>query len=308
MKNVENTPPSDELDMGGSLLPIQMIPIDRIRVRNPRKRDPKKFQRIVGSISHVGLKKPIRVSEQKEGDYGRPIYDLICGQGRVEAFIALGEKEIPAQVGYSDIEIQLLMSLVENVVRHRPLRFEQVKQIAALKDRGYSTKVIAEKTDLSENYIFAILHLWEKGEERLLRAVEGGTIPVSMAMDIVRVSDEDAQKILLDAYEKNKLRGKRLVDARRFLEDRKIFGKKITPLPRRKKAPSTAEALVRAYQKEVQKQKIMVKKARLCESRLIFVVSAIKRLLGDENFVTLLRAEKINTLPRYLADQVGIQE
>jgi ParB-like chromosome segregation protein Spo0J len=46
---------------------------------------------------------PIQVSIRSEHDAETgPGYDLICGQGRLEAFMALGHKEIPAIV----VEIQ----------------------------------------------------------------------------------------------------------------------------------------------------------------------------------------------------------
>ena len=41
---------------------VKMIPIDRIRILNPRHRDQKKFELIVQSIKNLGLKKPIQVS------------------------------------------------------------------------------------------------------------------------------------------------------------------------------------------------------------------------------------------------------
>ena len=41
---------------------VQMIPIDRIRILNPRHRDRKRFELIVQSIKSLGLKKPIQVS------------------------------------------------------------------------------------------------------------------------------------------------------------------------------------------------------------------------------------------------------
>src|ERR1035441_3208583 len=64
---------------------ITMIPIDRIRIVNPRHRDPKKFQLIVKSIKTLGLKKPIQVSLRPEEDADGPGYELVCGQGRIEA-------------------------------------------------------------------------------------------------------------------------------------------------------------------------------------------------------------------------------
>ena len=47
------------------------------------------------------------------------------------------------------------------------------------------------------------------------------------------------------------------------------------------------------------RQRLFVKKARLTENHLVFVVSALKRLFMDENFLTLLRAERLDTLPAY---------
>ena len=116
---------------------------------------------MVENIAKVGLKRPIRVSAVQEG--GETIYTLACGQGRLEAFIALGQAEIPAQVASDDPETQLLISLAENIARRLPLRFEHIQQIKALKDRGYSAVQIAEKINLSDNYISELLHLWEHG-------------------------------------------------------------------------------------------------------------------------------------------------
>jgi ParB family chromosome partitioning protein len=62
------------------------------------------------------------------------------------------------------------------------------------------------------------------------------------------------------------------------------------------------------YRQEADRQKFLVKKARLTENRLLFVVSALKRLFHDENFLTLLRAEGLHTLPEYLAQKIQITE
>ena len=62
--------------------------------------------------------------------------------------------------------------------------------------------------------------------------------------------------------------------------------------------------MVRTYQKEVGRQKQMVKKAGVAQQRLLFVISAMRELLADENFTTLLRAEGLDSLPKYLAERV----
>ena len=64
----------------------------------------------------------------------------------------------------------------------------------------------------------------------------------------------------------------------------------------------SADSLVRAYRKETERQKLLVKRANLSQRRLLFVVNAVRRLLDDEDFATLLRAEGLSTLPRPLAE------
>ena len=72
----------------------------------------------------------------------------------------------------------------------------------------------------------------------------------------------------------------------------------------RKRESVTTSSLIRTYQKEVERQRQMVKKAEFAQQRLVFVVSALRELLADENFTTLLRAEGLESLPKYLAERV----
>jgi hypothetical protein len=67
----------------------------------------------------------------------------------------------------------------------------------------------------------------------------------------------------------------------------------------------SADSLVRSYRKETQRQKLLIKRATLSQTRLLFVVNALRRLLADENFVTLLRAEGMQTLPRPLVERLN---
>ena len=66
----------------------------------------------------------------------------------------------------------------------------------------------------------------------------------------------------------------------------------------------SSNALVRAYQKEADRQRLMIKRAEVTQNRLLFIVEAMRTLLADENFVTLLRAEGLETMPRPLADLI----
>ena len=49
----------------------------------------------------------------------------------------------------------------------------------------------------------------------------------------------------------------------------------------------------------------MVLKAEHAHQRLLLVVQGLKKLFADEHFVNLLRAEALDTLPKYLADRIN---
>src|SRR3954465_13497991 len=202
---------------------VEMIPIDRITVLNPRVRNKKIFRQIISNIAQLGLKKPITVT-LREADDG-PRYELVCGQGRLEAYQALGQQLIPALVVDADTEDCMVMSLVENLARRQHRAIDLLHDIEGLKKRGYNETAIAHKTGLTIEYVRAVLRLLKHGEHRLLRAVEAGQIPVSVALDIAAASDSETQLILQQAYEKKLLRGHKLIAARRLVEQRQRRGK-----------------------------------------------------------------------------------
>lgn len=282
---------------------IRMVAVDAITILNPRARNKRIFQELVNSIAHLGLKKPITVSQRP----GRSRYDLVCGQGRLEAFVALGQTEIPAIVIEAAEEDCYVMSLVENLARRQQSSLELVHAIGSLKQRGYSHREIASKVDFSVEYIDAICYLLEHGEEKLIAAVERGVIPHSIAMEIARAKDGDVQQALAQAYEQRAIPGNQVLAIRQIIDQRNNSGKSLHSRgPRsRTQRPVTSESLIRAYEKETERQKLLIKRASLARSRLLFVSNALRRLIGDDHFLTLLRAEGLHTLPRALAERIG---
>jgi ParB family chromosome partitioning protein len=280
---------------------ILSIPIESITILNPRSRNRRVFKELVDSIAQLGLKKPITVSV---ADSGR--YNLVCGQGRLEAFAALGQTSIPAVVIQASREECYVMSLVENIARRQHTPLELMQEIGALKKRGYGYADIAEKTGFSQEYAYAICYLLEHGEERLVAAVERGVLPSSIAMEIARAKDADVQHALADAYEKGTLPGNQILAIRRIIEQRNAIGKSIHAVvsaPQKQARKVTADTLVRAYRKEAQRQTLLVKKASLAQSRLIFITTALRRLLEEDAFVALLKMEGLQSLPRPLAQR-----
>jgi len=285
---------------------VHMIPTDLIVVLNPRDRNHRVFGEIVNNIKTIGLKKPITVTPRRSAD-GQDQFLLICGEGRLKAYQELGESKIPAQVIQVDDEEAFIMSLAENIARRQCRPLELLAGIEQLRDQGYDKQVIAQKTGLSLDYVKGILTLLEHGEERLLVAVENGRIPLNTALEIARVGNEEknVQAALQEAYESGQLRGKQLIHARRIVMQRQSLGRSMAhQTPRKMSSEVTTNSLVRSYQREVDRQKLMVKKAEFAQQRLLFVVGALRQLFADENFTTLLRAEGFETLPTYLADRV----
>jgi ParB family chromosome partitioning protein len=281
---------------------VELVPVDSITVLNPRERNRKVFEGLVTSIAHLGLKKPITVSRRPDGSG----YNLVCGQGRLEAFLALGQPQIPAIVIDAPEDDCLVMSLVENLARRQHTSLDLVRGIGDLKRRGYSVVEIAAKTDLSQEYAYAICYLFEHGEEKLIAGVERGIIPPTFAIEIAKAKDGDVQEALAEAYENKALPGNQLLAIRRIIEQRNASGKGINSTRDKPRKRVTADSLVRAYLRETERQKALVKKASLAQSRLVFLVNAMRKLLADEHFSTLLRAEGLTSMPKVLAERLAL--
>ena len=294
---------------------VSLVPIARIEVLNSRDRNMKVFEEIVESIQLIGLKKPITVAE-RAGEDGQPKYVLVCGEGRLNAFRILGETHIPALVVDVSDEDAFIMSLAENIARrgYRPL--EILADIELLRERGYTADVIIQKTGLSPKYVRDIVFLLEQGEERLIEGVQRGSIPLTTALEIARAGANDPQNtngesgesnlgdLLQEAYENGQLKGRQIIEAKRLIEKRQELGPS-SPNAAQIKPPTSSYSLVRTYQKEVERQRKMVLKAEHAHQRLLLVVQGLKKLFADENFVTLLRAEGLDTLPKYLAERIN---
>ena len=295
--------------MNDTALTVEIIPINQINILNPRSRNKAVFQSIISNISNLGLKRPITVARRLETTDGKE-YDLVCGQGRLEAYIALGQTEIPALVKDASREECLLMSLVENIARRQIRPLELLREISNLKSRGYTTAEIAQKIDVHREYVRGIIHLLKNGEEGLLYAVDKGRVPLSVAIQIANADEAGIQKALHQAYEEKSLRGRKFLTVRRLIELRKAKGKSSSNqgFRRRSAGLQSAGGLVRAYRQEADRQKLLVKKSRITEHRLLFMASALKKLFHDENFVTVLRAEGLAYLPTYLAEKIQVAE
>ncbi len=181
------------------------------------------------------------------------------------------------------------------------------KGIDLLRGQGYDAKQIAAKTGLSTEYVTSVLKLMEQGEERLLSAVESGQLPITVAL-IIMDSPGDEQRALQESYENKELRGNKLIAVRRLIEQRRRQGKLIKGGGRgghsknRKDNQVSARDVMKVYQKEVDRKRLLTRKAENTSSQLLFLTEALRRLFEEAHFTTLLRAEGLDTMPKQLAD------
>lgn len=281
---------------------VEMIPIDRITIVNPRLRNKKTFKGIVDNIADIGLKRPITVTARQGPD--GPLYDLVCGQGRLEAFRQLGQANVPALIVTADPEDCLVASLVENCARRQHQAVDLLQDIVGMRKRGHSDADIAQKTGLTTYYVSAVAKLLERGERRLVAAVEAGYLPISVALEICEADDQGVQAALHKAYEDKLLRGRNLIAARRLIEVRKRSGKANKLNKNIGKEAMTPEALVKAFQEDSERKRMMIRKTEATRNRLFFVVEALGQLANDETFVALLEDEGLESMPSRLAERI----
>lgn len=285
---------------------VEMIPIARITIVNPRIRNKRTFKEIVDNIAQVGLKKPITVTRRAEAD--GPFYDLVCGQGRLEAYMALDQHDVPALVVAADPEDCLVASLVENCARRQHRAIDLLQDIRGMQERGYSTQEIARKTGLSLEYVHGVARLIERGEQRLLRSVESGIIPVSVAVEIAEADDHDVQAALSSAYERGLLKGRKLLAAKKVIETRRRRGKGLALSGQKTRPRLSADALVKAYQEDTDRKRAMIRRTEATRNRLLFITEALRRLSRDERFLALLEDEDLATMPENIASRLRLDE
>lgn len=285
---------------------IESVPIADIRVLNPRTRDKGQHANITETIRRTGLRRPITVRRRPDKG-GQSGYDLVCGQGRIEALTALGHTHVPAVVIEASEEDCLVMSLIENIARRSQSAIDTMREIGRLRDRGHSDVEIGELIGTSASWVYMVGSLLDKGEERLLVGVQTGLIPLSMAVDIAKASTPEIQAILNSAYEQG-IRGKKMGRLRRLLESRakrSVQMREGYHPPKGKPRTLSGADLRRMLEREAEKQRLLLKKAEVVHRHLNFCVGAMNDLLMQASFRELLKKEKLDSMPKMLSERMG---
>jgi ParB family chromosome partitioning protein len=183
-----------------------------------------------------------------------------------------------------------------------------IREFRELKDGGCSAVQAVEKSNYcSKSYRFRIFYLLEHGDPRLIEEVDQGRIPLTVATHIARVANLDLQIIFADGYKAGTVSGTQINTMRQIIDQHE--SEKLTPSihgPSLKHSrTAAADALIRHFRSETDRQKLVVKKARLARSRIVFIVGALKKLFCEGPFVALLSAEGTRTMPTWLAERIN---
>jgi ParB family chromosome partitioning protein len=272
----------------------EAIPLAKIKVVNSRNRDQEQFDMNVESINKVGLLKPIRVNDKFLERTG--MYELICGEGRLTAHQRLGHETIPAEVVTCTRKEAHLQSLVENIARTKPGSMDFAREIKRLRDEGWTYEQLARITCKSEHYIRDYIRLVEQGEDRLIHGVEQGIFPIAFAVLVAATDDANLQNVLMDAFDE------KLVTTHNFAQARRIISARARDPKGKSAAKYTVSQLKHDIEDATRSKTSYVREAKSKENRFMTLLSGINLLWQQEEFLQLLREEKLFERPQLAGD------
>lgn len=278
---------------------IKMIKVSDIRIVSSRSREAVKYAEIVESIRTLGLKTPIVVAPRTD-ENGVSYYDLVCGEGRLNAYSASGAETIPAHIIEAEKEDLVIMGLVENFARTNISKIGIIQEVQRLRKDGYNQMQIASKLGYSTNHISQVCKLIDGNKRKLLESVLRGKMKMTTAIVISECSDdEQIQSALNDAYEKKELTMSNL----RYISNiiRHDDNKAAT---RTAKSRRNGAAFIEACKKDIKNGCRFIKRAEISEKNLSFLRGAFGKILSDECFINLMLSQKIGTIPEILMEEV----
>jgi ParB family transcriptional regulator, chromosome partitioning protein len=281
-----------------------MIPLEKVKVINPRIRDEEQFQMNVQSIESNGMLMPIRANDKFLDKTG--FYELVCGEGRLIAHQRLGKTEIMAEGVTGTRKEAYLQSLVENLARSRPATMQFARELKQLHDEGWDYDRISKICCRTPEYVQQYIGLVEKGEDRLIQGVEQGVFSMSFAVLVAQSDDANIQNVLMDAFDQG------IVNCHNFSQARRIIGARLERASqsngtgRKNRAGLTVTMLKKDIADLTKAKDSFVREAESKENRFLMLLTAINVLWRDNAFVRLATEEKLKDRPE-LVGNIGYE-
>jgi ParB family chromosome partitioning protein len=192
---------------------IKQIPTDDIKFFVRRARGGAAYARLKQSIGEIGLKTPIGVreisgrskKERRRPNGGYYQFELVYGQGRLQAFRDLGLDRIPAiEVDVTEQEI-VGRFLAENVMRRSLSWREKAKLIEYdIRANGLSVEDVASRYCITPLHAKKYLRLLRLASDKILRRAEAGEIDM-MSTEKLATLPKDTQDIVVEVLDEEGL-------------------------------------------------------------------------------------------------------
>jgi ParB family chromosome partitioning protein len=179
---------------------ITLIPVDEIKFFVRRSRASAPYARLKESIKEIGLKIPIsvrdisswpRADRRRQEDGGHYKYEVICGQGRLQAFRDLRIDRIPAVV-HDIAEVEIVgRFLAENVMRKKLSWVEKAQLIKYDVDVGATPEEIAAKYFISRNHVMKYLRILKGASKAVRELAKNDELSINEAEVLTTLPAED---------------------------------------------------------------------------------------------------------------------
>lgn len=188
--------------MKQNLRTIEIEEIDDVFIKRHRDRDG--FSCLVESIEKIGLIIPITVLAKDDK------YQLIKGQGRLEAHKRLGHKQIKAYVIEDMSENEKIENwLVENAVRQHLSPYDRARLIYYEYQRFKDKETVANNLGINKYKIQEAIEFIEKASPNILKKVEDEQISFAPAQKIVsNIKNQESQDSVVALLVQEKLDSK----------------------------------------------------------------------------------------------------
>jgi ParB family chromosome partitioning protein len=214
---------------------MAMIPVEKIDRDPDQPRtefDEDDLSRLAESLRIRGQLQPIRV----RWDEGRGAYIVLAGERRWRAARMAGLDKLACVIHEGDLsgEEKLAMQLVENALRADLKPVEQARAYRRLMDaRSYSTRDLAAELHIAQTSVVRALALLELPADVQAR-VEGGELASTVAAELARLPDAEAQAEVAQAVVSEKLTRSEVAELVQAVKARR-------PAPARRPDPVTID-------------------------------------------------------------------
>ena len=195
-------------------LPIEDIIPNRFQPRLAF--DDASLQDLASSIKQHGIIQPLVLRRKNDK------YEIIAGERRYKAAKLAGLASVPAIISNLDDNASAEVAIVENIQRKDLTAIEEAKSYQALLDKGYMTQEeLARKMGLSQSAISNKLRLLTL-DESVQNAILEGKISERHARTLLKISNHETQKILLNKIINERLTVKQLEDEIKNIENSEV--------------------------------------------------------------------------------------